>query len=58
MNRTIAIVLGTYATIAFCVFLYQLIFKLEDGLIAGDAFSTALGLGLLWPVTLVAMFWK
>ena len=58
MTRTIGIVLGVYATIAFVVFLYQLVFKLEDGMIAGDAFTTALGLGILWPVSLVAMFWN
>ncbi len=58
MNRTIGIVLGVYATLAFVVFLYQLVFKLEDGMVAGSAFSTALGIGVLWPVNLVAMFWK
>ncbi len=57
MIRTIGIVLGTYAVIAFAVALLQLIIKLEDGLVPGQAFTTALGLGLTWPISLVAMFW-
>ncbi|MCH7793775.1 MAG: hypothetical protein IH900_01355 [Proteobacteria bacterium] len=57
MIRTIGIVLGTYAVIAFAVALLQLIIKLEDGLLPGQAFTTALGLGLTWPISLVAMFW-
>ncbi len=57
MIRKIGIVLGTYAVIAFAVALIQLVIKLEDGLVAGQAFTTALGLGLTWPISLVAMFW-
>ena len=57
MIRTIGIVLGTYAVIAFAVALLQLVWKLEDGLMPGQAFTTALGLGLTWPISLVAMFW-
>ena len=57
MIRTIGIVLGTYAVIAFAVALLQLVIKLEDGLVPGQAFTTALGLGLAWPISLVAMFW-
>ncbi len=57
MIRNIGIVLGTYAVIAFAVALIQLIIKLEDGLVPGEAFTTALGLGLTWPISLVAMFW-
>ncbi len=57
MIRNIGIVLGTYTVIAFAVALIQLIIKLEDGLVPGEAFTTALGLGLTWPISLVAMFW-
>ncbi len=57
MTRTIGIVVGTYAIIAVAVALIQLIIKLEDGLMPGQAFMAALGLGLTWPVSLVAMFW-
>ncbi len=57
MIRNIGIVLGTYAVIAFAVALIQLIIKLEDGLVPGEAFTAALGLGLTWPISLVAMFW-
>ena len=57
MTRTIGIVVGTYAVIAFAVALLQLVIKLEDGLLPGQAFTTALGLGLTWPINLVAMFW-
>ena len=57
MIRNVGIVLGTYAVIAFAVALLQLIIKLEDGLLPGQAFTTALGLGLTWPISLVAMFW-
>ncbi len=57
MIRKIGIVFGTYAVIAFSVALIQLVIKLEDGLVAGQAFTTALGLGLTWPISLVAMFW-
>ncbi len=58
MIRKIGIVLGTYAVIAVAVALIQLVLKLEDGLVAGQAFKTALGLGLTWPISLVAMFWR
>ncbi len=57
MTRTIGIVLGTYAIIAVVVALFQLVMKLEDGLVAGQAFMSALGSGLTWPISLVAMFW-
>ena len=57
MIRNIGIVVGTYAVIAFAVALLQLVIKLEDGLLPGQAFTTALGLGLTWPISLVAMFW-
>ena len=57
MTRMIGIVLGTYTVIAFAVALIQLIIKLEDGLVPGQAFMAALGLGLTWPISLVAMFW-
>jgi len=30
--------------------------KLEEGLVAGDAFSTSIGAGVIWPVSVVAMF--
>ncbi len=43
MTRTIGIVLGVYAIIAFVVFLLQLVAKLEDGLLTGDAFSVEIG---------------
>ena len=56
MTRTIGIVLGVYAIIAFVVFLLQLVAKLEDGMLAGDAFSVAIGAGVIWPVSLVALF--
>ena len=58
MIRNIGIVVGTYVVIAFGVALIQLVWKLEDGLVPGQAFTTALGLGLNWPINLVAMFWK
>ncbi len=57
MTRTIGIVLGAYGVIAVAVALIQLVMKLEDGLTSGQAFMTALGLGLTWPISLVAMFW-
>ncbi len=57
MTKNIAIVLGTYAVIAFAVALIQLVIKLEDGLVPGQAFTAAVGLGLTWPISLVAMFW-
>ena len=58
MTKNIGVVLGVYAIIVFVVFLYQLVEKLEEGLVAGDAFSAALGAGVIWPVSLVAMFWS
>ncbi len=57
MTRTIGIVIGTYAIIAVAVALIQLVMKLEEGLTSGQAFTAALGLGLTWPISLVAMFW-
>ena len=56
MTKNIGIVLGVYAIIAFVVFLFQLVAKLEDGLVTGDAFSAAIGAGVIWPVSLVALF--
>jgi hypothetical protein len=58
MTRNIGIVLGVYVIITFVVFLYQLVQKLEDGLVTGDAFAAALGAGIIWPISLVAMFWN
>ena len=58
MTKNIGIVLGLYAAIAFVVFLYQLVVKLEEGLVAGDAFSTSILAGFIWPVSLVAMFFN
>ena len=57
MIRNIGIVLGVYGVIAVAVALLQLVIKLEDGMMPGQAFTAALGLGLSWPVSLVAMFW-
>ena len=57
MIRTIGIVLGTYVIIAFVVALFQLVVKLEEGLVPGQAFTAALGSGLTWPISLVATFW-
>ncbi len=57
MTKKIAIVFGTYAVIAVAVALIQLVIKLEDGLVPGQAFTAAVGLGLTWPISLVAMFW-
>jgi hypothetical protein len=57
MTRTIGIVLGVYGVIAFAVALNQLVVRLEDGLEPGDAFITALGTGIIWPISVVAMFW-
>lgn len=54
MVKNIGIILGIYAVIAFVVFLYQLVVKLEEGLVAGDAFSTSIGAGFIWPISLVA----
>ncbi len=57
MTRTIGIVLGTYAVVAVAVGLLHLVWNLEDGALPGEAFTAALGLGLTWPISLVAMFW-
>lgn len=54
MIKNLGIILGIYAVIAFVVFLYQLVVKLEEGLVAGDAFSTSIGAGFIWPISLVA----
>ena len=56
MTKNIGIILGLYTAIAFVVFLYQLVVKLEEGLVTGDAFSTSIGAGVIWPVSVVAMF--
>ena len=56
MTKNIGIVLGVYAVIAFAVFLLKLVAKLEEGLVTGDAFSVAIGAGVIWPVSLVALF--
>ena len=56
MTKNIGMVLGLYAAIAFVVFLYQLVVKLEEGLVTGDAFSASIGAGVIWPVSLVAGF--
>ena len=58
MTKNIGIVLGVYAVIAFAVFVLRLVAKLEEGLVTGDAFSVAIGAGVIWPVSLVAMFLK
>jgi hypothetical protein len=58
MTKNIGIILGLYAAIAFVVFLYQLVVKLEEGLVTGDAFSTSIGAGVIWPVSVVAMFFN
>ena len=58
MTRNIGIVLGVYGVIAFAVFLLQLVAKLEEGLVTGDAFSAAIGAGVIWPISLIAMFWR
>ncbi len=58
MSKNLGIVLGVYAIIVFVVFLYKLVAKLEDGLVTGDAFSAAIGAGVIWPVSLVATFWN
>ena len=58
MTKNIGIVLGVYTIIAFVVFLLKLVVKLEDGLVTGDAFSAAIGAGVIWPVSLVATFWN
>ena len=58
MTKNIGIVLGVYTVIAFAVFVLRLVAKLEEGLVTGDAFSAAIGAGVIWPVSLVSMFWK
>ncbi len=58
MTRNIGIVLGVYAIIAFAVFVLKLVAKLEEGLVTGDAFSVSISAGVIWPVSLVALFWK
>ncbi len=58
MTRNIGIVLGVYAIIAFAVFVLKLVAKLEEGLVTGDAFSAAISAGVIWPVSLVALFLK
>ncbi len=58
MTKNIGIVLGVYAIAAFVVFLSKLISKLEEGLVTGDAFSAAIGAGVIWPVSLAATFWN
>ena len=58
MTKNIGIVLGVYAIVAFSVFLLRLVVLLEEGLVTGDAFSAAIGTGVIWPVSLVALFWK
>ena len=55
MIRTIGIVLGVYGIIAFAVALIQLVVQLEDGLTTGDAFTAAIGSGLIWPISLIAL---
>jgi hypothetical protein len=54
MIRTIGIVLGVYGIVAFSVALIQLVMKLEDGLTTGEAFSVAIGSGIIWPISLIA----
>ncbi len=56
MTKKIGIVLGVYAVIAFAVFVLKLVAKLEEGLVTGDAFSAAIGAGVIWPITLIATF--
>ncbi len=56
MTKNIGIVLGIYAIIAVAVFLVQLVAKLEDGLVAGDAFAAAAGISAIWPISVVDMF--
>ena len=58
MTKNIGIVLGVYAIVAFSVFVLKLVAKLEEGLVTGDAFSVAFGTGIIWPVSLVNLFWK
>ena len=57
MIRKIGIVLGGYAAVGFAIFLLRLVQNLEEGLKTSDAFSAALGSGILWPVSVVASFW-
>lgn len=58
MTRNIGIVLGVYGVLAFVVFLYKFMVKLEEGLVTGDAFMAGVGAGVIWPVSLVATFWN
>ncbi len=58
MTKNIGIVLGIYAIVVFVVFLLQLVAKLEEGLIAGDAFSASIGAAVIWPVSLISMFFN
>ncbi len=58
MTKNIGIVLGVYAIIAFAVFVLKLVAELEEGLVTGDAFSVAISAGVIWPASLVALFWK
>ncbi len=58
MTKNIGIVLGVYGIIVFVVFLYKFMAKLEDGLVTGDAFTAAIGAGIIWPVSLIATFWN
>ncbi len=47
MTRMIGIVLGVYGIIAFAVALLQPVMKLEDGLTTGEAFTAAIGSGII-----------
>ncbi len=58
MTKNLGIVAGVYAIIVFVVFLFKLVAKLEEGLVTGDAFSAAIGAGVIWPVSLAATFWN
>ncbi len=58
MTKNIGIVLGVYAVSVFAVFVVKLVAKLEEGLVTGDAFSAAIGAGLIWPITLITTVWN
>ncbi len=58
MTKNIGIVLGVYVVSVFAVFVVKLVAKLEDGLVTGDAFSAAIGAGLIWPITLITTIWN
>ncbi len=58
MMRTLAIVLGTYAVLAFAVFLFDLVINLEEGLPSYDAFVDAFWTGAGWPLSVMAMLWR